>query len=604
MATPNLQYKDGYIPAQQLWAKLTAFTTPYYAWTEQQLTAAGWIDKPGGAFGTVSSNPAWDANGVVIDTSVTPVVLLYRGYFDTTVDWVWVIAATDATGGGAANIIAHTSATFTVPAVDATTSVQITPVVDTDVWMVVGQTILVTDGVHIIYGHVTTVTSLTAFTIYVDRIANGNVGDTMAVGAEVIISGDYLFIRSINDNYNKRQTIGITDDIVLYPDSLGGLTENEMAVAPSIQTWVTDRLYMTGWLVGWAGRIWRATRANTESMPDDGNDDWVDVTDQNITLFHLPKGRIYTPDAKYAIAGVNYDTDPREVPAGQNFKFKQVGSIVITADSVTDEVTFNVPDGSIVIINETNIYNYDYSVNTLYFNTFNQTITIKYGDTIYNFYSDCCEGRKWYCMTADAQSACYNLTAGEYATMLIEGYTKTSGPHDTKVECEDSCGGVPTEWWCLEEDGVSACLELTQAELFLLIDTDGFIPQSGPHLNQVTCIADCDIPAPITTACCVETIPQTLIGTVTAKTGGCVCMPDRMIFTYQGGDRWTGSTITTCTNNGFLHLDCTGGVWTLGNASVGTSTLTSLDCDPLQIVFAVTGDASTCTGTYTVTITI
>lgn len=512
MSVPHLQFKDGFIPAQQLWAKLTSFSTPYYAWTEQLLTSSGWIDKPGGAFGTVSSNPAWDANGVVIDTSVTPVVLLYRGYFDATVDWVWVIVATDATGGGAANIIAHTSATFVVPAVDATVSVSITPDVDTDVWMVIGQTILVTDGTHVVYGHVTAVASTTAFTLYVDRIAGGLAGQTMATGAEVIISGDYAFLKSINDSSVQSQTIGIND---AFPVSPG---DNEINVYTSAiadpPPWSATVQYMVGWVVTDGGKQWRAVAASLNSQPPSAN--WVECTDDGINVISVPKVRIYTPDSNYALAGREPGATPVALPAGQNLNFKSVNSnLLITSDGAgtSPTVRFNAV-GGVTIINVTNINEFNTFIeNVIYFNFFDKKIYININNVWYEF-----------CVCGSG------LGSG--------GGSGTAGP----VVFTDCCPDDP--------------------------------------------------------------IPETLYGTISAKTGTCTCLPTALTFTYVGGSDWYSNTLTTCSYEGFLILSCSGGAWSLQNASVATGTLISTVCNPvLEIVFDMTADPATCTGTFTVTIT-
>jgi hypothetical protein len=95
------------------------------------------------------------------------------------------------TTAGLDTIIALTSAPFTIPAALSTVSVSIEPSPNTSVWMVPApQTIVITDGTHTAYGLVTAVADLTDFTFEVTRIAAGSAGDTMAAGAQVIISGD------------------------------------------------------------------------------------------------------------------------------------------------------------------------------------------------------------------------------------------------------------------------------------------------------------------------------------------------------------------------------------------------------------------------------
>lgn len=95
-----------------------------------------------------------------------------------------------ATGGGLSSIIAHTAATFVVPAVASTVSVNITSVVDTSIWAVIGQTIEIYDGTHQAYGYITAIADATHFTFQTTRVAMGSAGNTMAIAAQVIISGD------------------------------------------------------------------------------------------------------------------------------------------------------------------------------------------------------------------------------------------------------------------------------------------------------------------------------------------------------------------------------------------------------------------------------
>jgi hypothetical protein len=97
---PQLQPKDSLGPQQPIWARLTDVALPYYAWTEQLLTKAGWIDKPGGAYGTTTSNPAVDANNLELDVTTQPIVLIQRGYFNPTVDWVWIVLQVSSGIGG------------------------------------------------------------------------------------------------------------------------------------------------------------------------------------------------------------------------------------------------------------------------------------------------------------------------------------------------------------------------------------------------------------------------------------------------------------------------------------------------------------------------
>ncbi len=95
-----------------------------------------------------------------------------------------------ARNAGLSSIIAHTAATFTIPAIAATTTVTVTSAVDTSIWMVVGQTVEIYDGSHQVYGYITAIADATHFTFKTTRVALGSAGNTMASQAQVIISGD------------------------------------------------------------------------------------------------------------------------------------------------------------------------------------------------------------------------------------------------------------------------------------------------------------------------------------------------------------------------------------------------------------------------------
>src|SRR5947207_286754 len=61
----------------------------YYSWVEQVFTGSGFIDLPGGRFGTLTHNPAEDPNGNAVETP--SFVRLQRAYYDPAVDWVYLI---------------------------------------------------------------------------------------------------------------------------------------------------------------------------------------------------------------------------------------------------------------------------------------------------------------------------------------------------------------------------------------------------------------------------------------------------------------------------------------------------------------------------------
>ena len=86
------------------WAKLLSFDgSKFYSWVELTSEIGGFVDTDGGRFGTLTLNPAYEANGLGL--KVPSIVLLKRGYFDssTGMDWVYVVAGlsgSSSSGGG------------------------------------------------------------------------------------------------------------------------------------------------------------------------------------------------------------------------------------------------------------------------------------------------------------------------------------------------------------------------------------------------------------------------------------------------------------------------------------------------------------------------
>ena len=109
----------------------------------------------------------------------------------------------------------------------------------------------------------------------------------------------------------------------------------------------------------------------------------------------------------------------------------------------------------------------------------------------------------------------------------------------------------------------------------------------------------------VQTDCCVETIPEVLLCTISGTTGACGCLPATVTLTHSGG-WWTGSGSSGCDID--LTLECVAGVWTL--SSVGCvfsiSGESSEVCSPLELVFSgvtLMENADCCNGTATFTIT-
>ncbi len=137
-------------------------------------------------------------------------------------------------------LIAYTSAAFTIPAFVAWGGVggvavfiesDASPIWMAPVWMVLGQTLLITDGVHAAYGYIdgqpaVGITDPRSFTFKMTRMASGAVGNTMASGAAIIISGDPNAITLINGLSQPTQTLVVgtagTDFAIV--DTVSGAT--------------------------------------------------------------------------------------------------------------------------------------------------------------------------------------------------------------------------------------------------------------------------------------------------------------------------------------------------------------------------------------------
>jgi hypothetical protein len=129
---------------------------------------------------------------------------------------------------------------------------------------------------------------------------------------------------------------------------------------------------------------------------------------------------------------------------------------------------------------------------------------------------------------------------------------------------------------------------------------------------------DCCGGATVDTDCCAG-VPETLFGTITAKTGDCTCLPDNLTFTYGGvvggHHTWYADTFATCDESETCDWnlvcptgssDCTG--WTLGTgnaACLDVATNVTCSCSPFEVEFLVelAGGGSVCTGDATLTIT-
>lgn len=405
-------------------------------------------------------------------------------------------------------------------------------------------------------------------------------------------------IVSINDNTVVDQTIGVG-----IAATGTGVGDNQTNITTTAPNWSSDERCYPGWIRNYLGVSYRlgGTSSSLSQQPSLGAP-WINIGGDGLNIVNNPYHIIYTPTGSGSL--------PYRAIGNPNFELAS-DNIIISSDSITNLIKLL---GTALVINTTNIFTYTYVENVIYFNTFNQTITIKIGNEYYFFYTDCCEGRKYYCLSKTAVQNCYNLTATEYALMLIDGFAYVSGPHDTKVLCLASCSSVPKTWWCLVLSDVSSCFELTEAQLFAKIDDDGYFPQSGPHATEAECLAICS--SPVTTACCPEDpTPTTLYGVLTGASGGCECLNGvPFTLTYDSGDdQWNvdGEVITDCaTISTGIFLWCDSGTWNVDVDGVGHcptpgfNVVTLVSCDPLVLTITVSVLNCGCGSSGTATLTI
>ena len=112
------------------------------------------------------------------------------------------------------------------------------------------------------------------------------------------------------------------------------------------------------------------------------------------------------------------------------------------------------------------------------------------------------------------------------------------------------------------------------------------------------------------TSCCPGiTIPDTLTGTITNKTGAMTALPNTVSLQYSGGIwQWDAEPFCTVNGNpddGQIEFMCGGGTWGLGSGAsilVGDATQTSASCSPFGVSFDVSVNGACGAGTYTLSI--
>lgn len=167
------------------WAQLTDvdYTTGLYAWTEQDygtVDPTTWIDRPGGRSGTLTSSPAYDANGVI--PNVPSYVLLQRAFFDATYAdtyvIVWCFGSSVPPSSGGILIV-----DYPIIAVGASSTV----VVNDTTYFKAGDVIEIFSGSYVVYGQITSITNATDMVVKVVKIALGAVTNIIVAGSFVIV---------------------------------------------------------------------------------------------------------------------------------------------------------------------------------------------------------------------------------------------------------------------------------------------------------------------------------------------------------------------------------------------------------------------------------
>ncbi len=164
----------------------------------------------------------------------------------------------------------------------------------------------------------------------------------------------------------------------------------------------------------------------------------------------------------------------------------------------------------------------------------------------------------------------------------------------------DPISECPEMYWCVGGECVQAAEEPEGAT-------------GGPYDTEAECEAtDC---GPIVTECCPDdAVSQSLLGTITNKTGDCSCIEDSVSLAYDDIEEvWYSAELEGGCGNAYrFRFFCTGPgcIWTfddiLMSPSVPTITLVSCSCDPFEVVLDVTvpaGPPQTCTGSFRITIT-
>ncbi len=403
-------------------------------------------------------------------------------------------------------------------------------------------------------------------------------------------------IVTINDNAVVNQTIGIGIDFTA--------PNNDLNISITPPPHEAGLEYQIGWMVEESGGFYWANAANVGTAPPGGP--WTNVSGDGINILNFPRGRIYDPDSNFALAG-----EGSLAPQGMNFEFLTGGNMAISAaGGGSNAITFF---GGAITINYININEFiSYEENTFYFNEFNNNVYININNFWIQFCPCCdCEFRVWYCMEKDAITACYFVTAGELALMLIAGYAIDSGPHADQATCFTACSETaPTRWWCLQYLEVSTlCYELTDLELFALIDTGDYLPIGGPYADEADCTEACS-GGPIQTACCAEAIPQTLTLTIVSGCGG--TSPNTMTYSPSGPDGagWYTAVEDVDGNDMYWALICLeSNDWGLikgcNGAPFGPVVFSALSCDPFdtdELTMPISGDC--CSGAVDAIVTI
>jgi len=154
-------------------------TTSGGSGTQTSYALANFINKPGGRFGTVTSDPAFEPNGAA--AVVGNYVQIEYAYWDATYHAVYTVVGGDS--GGPSGCCIETTAAVTVPALGSTVTVSL----PTTTGLYDGQPITITSPSTTITGIITDTPTSTTITLTVTSIPVGVPTNVIPVGSPLTL---------------------------------------------------------------------------------------------------------------------------------------------------------------------------------------------------------------------------------------------------------------------------------------------------------------------------------------------------------------------------------------------------------------------------------